>query len=227
MKFLKAYWENILIVLLGLALILSLRTCSNKNDRISFLEYQADSTKFVIAEEVDKNGRLQSKILVQQVTLNQYKENWEAESKEFKRQIGNLKNMVGYWKGKITFSDTVEIVLRDTVYLDGSTTRLFDWNNGYLELTGEVFPSTVDLKYLYTVDFTLVPYYKGKDLLTDIHFTDPHLKVREFKGLYIAPKQPRLSLGIGAGYGVVISKGTAHAGLGGFVGAVWRPFNRK
>ena len=194
------HWKIILIVLLLISLFFSVQTCQNRGDTILTLEHKSDSAFTSIRYYQDKNKRLQAQVNTQEVTLSNFKEYWEIDSKRLKAQIGNLNNLVGYWKGKAAITDSVEIILTDTVYLTRNnfeTDKGFNWSNGHLTLSGGLNTESnqLSLDYQYQVNFGLTPYYKSnglfkkKILVTDVSFSDPNLKVQEFEGIVIKPKE--------------------------------------
>ena len=169
-------------------------------DTIQTLVHQSDSAFNQVRYYKDKNDRLQAQVNTHEVTLRNFKDYWALDSKRLKAQIGNLNNLVGYWKGKAAITDSVEIILTDTVYLTRNnfeTDKGFNWSNGHLTLSGGLNTESnqLSLDYQYQVNFGLTPYYKSnglfkkKILVTDVSFSDPNLKVQEFEGIVIKPKE--------------------------------------
>lgn len=227
-------WKTILFILMAVALFFSVRTCQQRGDTIQTLEHKSDSAFTAIREYKDKNDRLISQVNTQETTLKNFKNYWALDSKRLKAQIGNLNKLVGYWKGKAVLTDSVEILVTDTVYLtrDGfNTDKAFNWSNGHLTLSGGLNTSSnrLSLDYQYQVNFELTSYYKKtgfmkRQLVADLYFSDENLKVREFQSIVIKEKPRKLNLGIGAGYGVVLSGGEVRTGFGMFAGVNYRLF---
>jgi hypothetical protein len=147
------------------------------------------------------------------------------ETDKLKKQVGSLNNLVGYWKGKAAIKDTITTVLRDTVIIENDSVRVpvkwISWNNKYLFLDGAINGNNVSIAYNYNVDFSLTAYYKPrpffqpttwfkpKPLVADIYFSDPNLKVGEFKGLVIKQEKKRWYETSGFKFGVGFVSGVA------------------
>ena len=127
--------------------------------------------------------------------------------------------MVGFWKGKASATDSIIITVIDTVYLtkDGlEVNKGFNWSNNFLTLSGGINTTTnqLSLDYQYQVAFELVPYYKKsglfrKQLVTDVYFSDPNMKVTEFNSVVIKPKERlyqktwfKIGVGVLAGFAI-------------------------
>jgi hypothetical protein len=214
---------------MAIFIFFSVQTCQNQKDTIQTLEHRSDSAFNSIRYYQDKNKRLQAQVNTQEVTLQNFKRYWSEDSKRLKAQIGNLNNLVGFWRGKASFSDTALIPLRDSTALDPhslmsgwdsihlvnesdtlfdtgheitlpesnlSTHKRFNWSNGHLTLSGEIDlkSNVLALDYQYQVNFELTSYYKKsgflkKQLVADIYFSDPNLRVQEFQAIMIKPKE--------------------------------------
>lgn len=199
------HWQLLLIVILLIACFSSMRSCSVNEDRASIAVKKADSSCLVAKYYRDKNGDLVGQVKTHELTLNNLKEYGDQlgfDKKVLQDQVGNMKNLVAYWKGKAGVRDTVETVLHDTILVQGADTvrgKSIKWKNKYLTLDGTVFNDTLRLSYLYNVDFSLTAYRKPRggfwkppgQLVTDIRFSDPNFKVDEFKGFVITEPRKR------------------------------------
>jgi len=222
MAFLLKNWKNILITILLVIVYFSFRTCKQNKSYNNALENKLDSTYLKASYYKDKSDRLVAQVNVQQLTINELKQVWENDSRKLKRQVGNLKNLVGYWNGSASKSDTVIIELTDTIYISNGSSfnKSFEWSNKNLYVKGMVGDKLL-IDYQYQVDFELTSYYRRRffkrTLVADIYFSDPKLIVRDFKGVVIKEDRRRVGLGFGVGYGFVFDSGLK-TGFGGHFG---------
>lgn len=199
MSFLKKHWETIIIGLMAIGILLSVKTCQKNADTIRTLENKTDSAYTSVRYYKDKNERLQAQVNAQEVTIENFKGYWAEDSKRIKKQIGNLNRLIAFWKGKAGVVDSVYIEVTDTVYLTREgfdTNKGFNYSNGYLTLSGglNTITNQLSLDYQYQVNFELTSYYKKtglfkKQLVADLNFSDPKLKVQEFDAIQIKPKE--------------------------------------
>jgi hypothetical protein len=197
LSILKRFWREITIVILIIIIGLSVKTCSERGDTIALLDKSRDSVFNKLTEVVTKNGELVTRINTYEVTVKQLKDHSDAlgvDKKKLEKQVGNLNNLVGYWKGKAGVRDSIWVLSHDTVFVDGNThlnLRAFNWKNEFIDIRGWSGADSTLLYYDYSVDFSLTTYrqrsgflnLKKGNLLTDIYFSDPNFKVTEFKGL--------------------------------------------
>jgi hypothetical protein len=185
----------ILLLLFGgacLYKIISLK--KDYNDISDILKIKQDSLKIVRNENGDLVGRVETF----ELTVKQLKENEKyilGENSDLKSEVGNLNNLVSYYKGKAVISGQGEGSLTpvkpDEAYVkpkdpDKVTEwKNFSWNNDYLNLLGTVYDcKDYGFKYSYTLMFETYTYKKKlqekkisrlfgrKSLITDIKFKD-------------------------------------------------------
>lgn len=228
MTILLKYWKNILIVVLALFVFGSVRQCSeNASDKVVLLN--AMDSAFVVAHYYKtKHGEVIGQVKTHELTIEQYKKYGNQlgfENKKLKEQVGKANRLVAHWMGKVSSTDSIYIVLRDTSLntMDESmglnepeTAKVFEWSSKHLSLEGIIHldSNQLALSYKYSSDFSLTAYrksnglFKGSQLVADIWFDDPNMRVREFKGFVIQEPKKRfyqtglfkLSIGIGIGY---------------------------
>lgn len=228
------FWREILIVILVLILMGSVRQCSVKSDDNRLLQNAFDSTFNVAKYYKKKNGELVGQVKTHELTIDQYRKfsaKLGFDNKELKKQVGKESRLVSHWKGKAEASGVMVISLKDSAIntldptmdlssepINIETAKVFKWSNKYLDLDGIISldSNQLALRYKYQTDFSITAYYKpqglfkSKQLVTDIWFEDPNMKVREFKGFVIQQPKKRfietglfkVSLGIGIGYGL-------------------------
>jgi hypothetical protein len=232
------FWREILILILVLVCAFSFRQCSVKNDDNRLLLNSVDSAFSVAHYYKNKNGELVGQVKTQELTIGQYKKyaaQLGFDNKELKKQVGKESRLVAHWRGKAESEGTILIGLNDTtintldptmdlsgesinIELPGLEAKTFQWGNKYLTLDGIISldSNQMAIKYQYDTDFSITAYYKPQglfkrsQLVTDIWFEDPNMKVQEFKGFVI--KEPRkkffqtglfkVTVGIGIGYGL-------------------------
>lgn len=219
---LKKYWREALIALLLIVMGFISKSCSEEQANNDLLKNSLDSAYNVAKAYTTKNGELAYQVKTHEITIDQLKDNNEVlgiDNKKLKKQIGSLNNLVGYWKGKASVKDTFTVNNVDTVFIkDGKEVKgkWFKWNNKYMSVDGITTDLNTSLTYEYKIEFELTAYRKypnflriGKsELLTDITFKDPSIKVGEFKGIVIKePKKQfwetgafKFAIGLGAGY---------------------------
>lgn len=202
------YWRESLIIIFGIIIFMSVRSCQYHVDGEKISIHKQDSAYTVIKKHELKNGELANQVQVHEVTIDQLKNDLGLSAnsiKNLKSQIGSMSNLVGYWKAKASIRDTFTTTLHDTVYADSKGIEFkgksFEWNKSkYLSLEGFIPTdfTSIQIAYKYNLDFTLVTYRKprpfadylkfkfGKTpLVADLTFSDPNIIVQKFSGVII------------------------------------------
>lgn len=239
MNIVKSFWREITIIVLALLFFGSVRQCSVNNSDKDVLLHVNDSAFTVAHYYLNKNNELVGQIKTHELTIEQWKKYGNQlgfDNKDLKKQVGNSNRLVAHWRGKAEANGVIHIALRDTTIntmdesmdFDSETptvnTKAFEWSNKYLSFNGIINPDSnqLSIKYQYATDFSLTAYHKSQglfkkpQLVADIWFEDPNMKVQEFKGFVITPPKKRffqtgvfkISIGLAAGYGIsqLISK---------------------
>jgi len=233
-KILLKFWRELTILILVLVCLFSFRQCSVKNYDNQVLMNANDSLFNVAHYYKNKNGELVGQVKTHELTIGQYKKfaaQLGFDNKELKKQVGKESRLVAHWKGKAEANGVILIGLKDTTIntmdptmdlfsdpINIESAKTFEWSNKYLDLKGiiSIDSNQLALTYKYDTDFSITAYYKPqglfkpKQLVSDIWFEDPNMKVREFKGFVIKEPKKRftqtglfkVSLGIGIGYGL-------------------------
>lgn len=221
MTILKKLWREAMIVILLLVCFMAIRGCKVEQQSNAVLRNSYDSAFNEVRQYRTKNGDLVHQVNTLEITSKQLKEDADRlgfERDELKNQVGALNRLVAHWKGKADLSDTIIITLRDTVYVDSSGAPLigktFDWNNRWMRINGFMDSTHVTLGYSYSVEFALTAYRKRKEgfwkppgqLVADIKFSDPSIRVTEFRGFVIQEpkKQWYETRGAAIGLGALI-----------------------
>lgn len=200
---LSVYWKNILIIALVCVCSFSINTCHTNMLHKNILSHKYDSTYLVATYYKNKHGEAIGQVNNHELTIRQLRKFGDQlgfDNKQLREQVGNLNRLVGYWRGQASMRDSVFITLRDTIVVDGinAFTKQFSWNNNYLFLDGllDLQNNQLSLQYQYDVKFELASYRKGKTffkpgtLVSDIKFSDPNMRVRQFSGFVIVePKK--------------------------------------
>lgn len=210
---LKRFWRELLIVALGSAFALSVTKCSRVSSDNKLLLTANDSLYTVAQYHYNKNGDLVGRIRTYEGTITQFKayvEQLGFDRQRLEKQVDNLNRLVSHWRGEVSAKDNIIIALRDTilhstkdtinsnsVVVDTSTGKVFNWSNTFLELDGTIDPHSnqLSLQYKYNSEFSLTAYhkpqglFKPKVIVTDIWFEDPNMKVREFKGFVVTQEK--------------------------------------
>lgn len=225
LSLLLKYWRELLIAILVCVCGFAFNKCqSNASDK-DVLSHKYDSTYLVATYYKNKHGEVIGQVKNHELTIRQLKDFGEQlgfDNKQLRDQVGNLNRLVGYWKGQASVRDSVIITLRDTVIVDGinTYTKAFEWNNDYLFLNGNIDlqNNQLALQYQYDVNFELVSYRKGKTffksgtLVSDIKFSDPNIRVREFSGFVIVEPKKKWYETRAAAFGVGVLTGFAIRG---------------
>jgi len=205
-KYVK-YWKEALILILVIIVSISTRTCTKRGDDISLLEQSRDSAYYQVAYYKNREGELIGQVKTFEVTTKQLKEHGDQlgfEVDGLKKQVVNLNRLVAHWQGKATIKDTFYTKGVDTVivYKDKQEVAMVFTSrpSKFLELDQLYHPSdkTLSTVYQYDVDFSLTAYRKGKtffkpgQLVTDIKFNDPQMKVTQFSGFVVKEDRPKL-----------------------------------
>lgn len=214
LRFLLKNWRESLIVGMAVLLFIGWQTIgilSNHNEVLSrqntAYSHVTDSAFNVAKFYHNKNGELVQQIRMYELTTRDLKDIGNQlgfDKKGLQDQVGNLKNLIGYWQGKAVASGNVVVAVRDTTIKKDNEVlqaKVFDWNNKYLFVSFAYFPSldTADFDYVYDIGgFELTAYkkkervkgklFKRRVLVADVKFGDPSLKVGEFKGVLIKRK---------------------------------------
>lgn len=208
------YWQYVLILILAVALVLSVRSCKNQKELVTLEKNSHDST-FHQAEQVKlKTGEQAFRIQTLEATVHELQGQdivSEVDKIRLREQIGNLNHLVAFWKGSVRATDTITAILHDTIYIDGRGAKVdskyLKWASKYLSIDGLIHGDSVKIDYSYKVDFSLTAYRKGQNLfnrgqlVTDVVFSDPNMKVNRFEGMVIREPPPkRFSVGPTIGY---------------------------
>ena len=201
-KIILKYWREILLLISAIIISTSVTQC-NRNKSDKRLAFNTLDSAFNVAKYYQtKNGELVGQIKTHEGTieqLRQYGEQMGFEVERLQNQVGNLKRLVGHWHGKAQLKDTFRITLHDTVYLRNNSptfAKKLDWSNEYMTMKGILEGNQFDMNYEYNVDFRITAYYKPtgflkpKQLVTDIYFSDPNMRVQEFRGFVV--EQPKI-----------------------------------
>lgn len=203
-----------------------MRGYQNVADQNQLLQQSVDSSFHVATTYINKNGELVHQVNTFELTIKDLRDLSEQlgfDNKALKEQVGNLKNLVGYWKGQATASGSVDNVpARDTVYIttQGDTVQAqgFTWTNNFLSLNGTYNSAGKKFAFQYKYDlggFEITAYrkrepgfkgyFKQKQLVTDINFGDPNMQVTSFQGLVIKEERKKFweTKGFAFGVGVV------------------------
>lgn len=206
MMILKKYFREIFIAVLIIVLLISVRSCKVNKDNTYLLTHKADSAFNIATFYKNKDGQLIGQVGTHELTIKQYKnfaEQLGFENKDLKMDNKRLKNLVAHWQAQASMKDTFTVTLHDTTFITdkGSTVTLkdFRWNNNYLSLEGLILSNQITLGYSYDVDFSLTAYHKKRggfwkqqgQLVADIFFSDPSMKVSTFKGFVIKEERKR------------------------------------
>lgn len=218
MIYLIKYCREIAIIVLAIVCFSSVRSCQNKASDNEVLSHVNDSVFSVALYYKSKHGEAIGQIKTHELTINQ----WEKYGnqlgfnvKELEKQVWNAKMLVAHWKGRAQMKDTAFITLRDTIYNRVFTGKVFEWNNNHLFLTGFMDSTNLALTYQYQTNFTITPYYKKQglfkkpQLVTDIWFEDPNMRVQEFRGFVI--QEPKKKLIQTGGFKIVVGIGIGYA----------------
>lgn len=205
MKFIGKYWKELSIALLLIAVILLSKGYARLQSDNQLLLNAKDSAFLQAKYYQNKNGELVGQVKTHEVTIDQlenYSEQLGLDKKRLEGKVGKLERLVAHWEGKASVRDTVTVNNIDTIFIDNSghtiTGKWFEWSNKYMFINGITTETTTSLTYKYDVDFSLTAFRKpqgflglGKSqLLTDIYFSDPGFRVKEFKGFVITePKK--------------------------------------
>lgn len=205
MTIVKKYFREIAIAVLIIVLFISIRSCNVNKDNTYLLTHKADSAFNTARFYKNRAGELIGQVGTHELTIKQYKKFSEQlgfENKDLKMDNKRLNNLVAHWQGQASMKDTIMIPLHDTVYIDdkGTTITLqdFKWTNKYLSLEGLILEHQITIGYGYDVDFSLTAYRKKSglfkppgQLVADIFFSDPSMKVSTFKGFVIKEERKR------------------------------------
>lgn len=229
MEVVKKYWKAIVAIIIILLIVWGFTFVTNKfatlKSQNANLIHSRDSSFLVARQYVNKNGELINQVNTYELKVRDIKEIGEQlgfDKKQLQDQVGNLKNLVAYWKGQASTSGGGVVTLHDTTYIDSTgqtlnAQKFDDWTNNYLSLSGEYIPTTKKLSFTYKYDlggFDITAYYKktgflkSEQLVTDIKFGDPHMKVLQFQGLVIQQPKKKFYQTKAFAFGVGFAGGT-------------------
>jgi uncharacterized protein YxeA len=209
--------KNYSVSLLNIVIVIILFTFwrgerYSKNLYKDKIEVMNDSIKSTI----NKNGNLEAEKRGLEISLSDLKNENNIlgiDKKKLKQEIGNLSNLVAFYKVKANVSKTIETNVRDTVImLIGSDTISykgvsFDWSNEWLNISGLYIPNTrkITLRYDYRFDYNIYSYrkrdpkwkvWKPKELYVKVEFKDPTIQVTQLDYVKIADRPKFYEKGI-------------------------------
>lgn len=225
-------WYWVILITALVMMVASMYSCSQSVQRESRLlnnvKVSQDSVKLLVDQNHDLVGQVQS-ISVTVDELKQQGDVLGVDNNRLKQQVGNLNNLVSYYKGKIKSQDTVVSKGRDTtitVVIHGDTTmqreKVFGYSNKYLTLN-QLYNPTTDLlttSYSYMTGFELTVYkrrdhpfniFSPKRLKADLRLEDPNATLINAKSIVIQNKKSIFDkwwfwTGVGLIGGVFIAK---------------------
>lgn len=223
-KFLGRWWKEVSILILLAVILMLARHIGNVEAERDLMAHHADSAWSTVKFYKDKSHQQVAQINVLELTTTDLKnlgERLGTDNVRLTKQVGNLSNLVLYYKGNASFSGKDTVHVTDTVYLDPVTKKQVEveqgfWTNGHLYLMTHYFPDKKEFVHDYSYDlggFELTGYRKKKNfldrgqLVTDIRFGDPNLQVRYMQGIVIkeGPTPIYNTRGFNLGLGAVIA----------------------
>ncbi len=183
---------------------LLMQTCHQSNvERKQFadnLRISRDSTRHFI----DKTGQLVSEKETIQITVDDLKNqnvDLGIDKDNLKKQVGNLNNLVNYYKGKLVTSGQGQVKGRDTTIIvvdqRGDTVQhveqKFAYRSPYLTFDATYDPviDSLKFKYGYQVDFQLSTFYvrhklfAKRQLFADVRLSDPKASMQNVQSILI------------------------------------------
>lgn len=181
------------LVIVALAAIL-LQTCVDRRNEVARYKDNLRISRDSVKHFIDKNGQLVSQVQSMQLTASELKEQSEElgiDKKRLEKQVGNLNNLVLYYKGLAVSKGTGTTKAKDSIVTtiadNGDTVKrkakTIKWNNGSLFLDETYFPDTDSMKiaYQYKTGIELTAFYRRdfifigkKNLFVEVKFTDPN-----------------------------------------------------
>lgn len=196
-----------LISIIAIAIALfSIKSCSDKKEEGERLKSNLLIAKDSVHHLRGKNGELINRVGSMQLTVSDLKtqnQQLGLDKDILKKQVGNLNNLLSFYKGKINSKGTILSIVHDTVFIQkGISThyKSFRYTNKYLYLDEFYNPlnDSIKIKYNYSTDFTYTTYYKPvgflkfkKILVTDIVLTDPNASLINGTSVSIIPPKKK------------------------------------
>lgn len=177
----------------------------------------------------DKNGQLVSERESIQITvkdLERENEQLGIDKSTLKDQVGNLNNLVSYYKGQIQVKGRGEVKGKDSIIyvrekdkdsLVREIGKKFNFDNRFLKLNIFYKPlqDSLDISYSYNANFSLTTYYKRvpaifgtKKLFADVRFNDPNARMIGNVQSIVVEQPPKKLIqknGFWAGVGFVVA----------------------
>lgn len=191
----------IILILLGLWGASKLKS----NEELRGLQTMVEVLNDTVKVSKNREGKLVAEKRSQFITIKELQKHGQElniDKKGLKKQVGNLNNLVAYYKGKAATSGSGSVVLTPDLTSPADTTgasptdtslfpRHFVWDNTYLSLTGSLSTDyKLDFTYKYRFDYEVVTYWKKKDLVINVTFSDPNLVTTDINSIVIKP-QPK------------------------------------
>jgi len=228
MEIIKKYWREIAIFILIAMVAISVKTCKSKSNEVVNASNAKDSAFHIARTYINRHGELIHQVSVQELTIRDLKRLAEengTSKEELIGQVGNLKNLVGFWKGKAGFKGKDSVKWKDSIrFVDKAGVRdtidfkNFSWSNKYLTINEDYYLSdnVVIVEYQYDLGgFDLTTYrkkmprekgkvFRKKQLVADLKFGDPNMKVGKFEAV-VVKEEKKLKwyhwflLGVGGG----------------------------
>ena len=216
---------------------LSLHTCnvqSKAKDLRTTISGKNAREKVLLRRWVDSEGRSRARAGVVEAEKESIKLVYEDEINILLEQVkglkSNLRNLNSATTVATATSGTVEVVVRDTVYVDAPEgAKVFNFEDPYLYLDGELstISNKLSITYRITNNIRLIEYRKKsgflgfkKETVVEAISDNPNTTITGLTELKIKPTHKRIGLVLYAGYGV--SKDGLGPNIG--IGIGYRPF---
>lgn len=218
-QFIKKYWSHILCFILIVICSIAVTQCENKDSAIGLLVDSRDSAFNKAVYHETENGKLVGQVNTLELSTQELKKHGEKlgiDNESLTKEVGRLNRVVARWEGKVRADGEFTVVIKpdstpklDTeinleipdVTMDATMNLVsdgtFEYDNGYLSLQGDLDGDSVKVHYQYQTKFSLTAYrkpqglFKEPQLVADIYFQDPNMKVGEFKGFVISNDKPK------------------------------------
>lgn len=233
---LKKYWSLAVIALLLVALWWLWRDHQRLTGRNDLLLHYADSAWNTVRYYRAKDGQRVAQVNTLELTVADLRalgERLGTDNHALRAQVGNLANLVSYYRGQASFHGEAVVQGHDTTATmpsDSTGARPTTpvpavdafWTNGHLYINTTFFPSTRKFVHDYSYDvggFELTSYRKPTGFLglgrgrpvTDVLFGDPNLQVTAFQAVVTKEAPPKFwntrgfNVALGAVLGILLT----------------------
>jgi hypothetical protein len=139
----------------------------------------------------DKNGELNYRLSVVEVSHNNLKESLEIAGwnlKQLKAKDIEWRNITNALKLRLETVGSGQAAIHDTILIagrDSIISNYFDWSNNYLTLNGTVDIDQVSFEYYYRTSIDIIQHQKRNGTMVTVSLSDPNAAITSGNNIFL------------------------------------------